>query len=408
MVECDCLENSCSFTGTVGSNPTLSDLFTKIVMYTFKRKIKYRTQLIISIASFFGLWFLFMAPWFLSANVQSLQYKEVIASWVRETKKVHSWIIDMSNELSVKHDFNNITYIIQEDDTLKSISDKFNVSVENIKEKNQLSWDKDLKTWSPIFLSKDNGFLYEVKERWTIRDFAKKYDLWLTWLMAINFVSNVDLMFEKDDQIMLPLSVDDAINKKMLWWEEAVDMWLLTMDDAIKKWFVARPEPVITSTWNPTYTPTSRNTWWQVAWRSSAPTQRSTATYAWWHIVKQYYLRLPYNGRWMGHCTQYAAARFFPNNGVWYKHRRGNARQRLGNARAAWYPIGYTPRVWAIAQLYIPPWSYWYYYGHVWYIEAVDWNARKVLVSDMNYRWLYIVTRRWVSFDWVVWYIYHK
>lgn len=82
-----------------------------------------------------------------------------------------------------------------------------------------------------------------------------------------------------------------------------------------------------------------------------------------------------------GNCTWYVASRrAVPGN--W-----GNARTWLPRARAAGYATGSVPVPGAIA------WTSAGYYGHVAYVEAV--NGGNVLVSEMNYRGLYLTDQRW-------------
>ncbi len=97
-----------------------------------------------------------------------------------------------------------------------------------------------------------------------------------------------------------------------------------------------------------------------------------------------------YNSYARGNCTWYVASRRgVPVN--W-----GNARTWLSRARNAGYATGSIPVPGAIAQTNAG------YYGHVAFVEAVD--GDRVLVSEMNYRGLFVIDQRWApisSFNYI-------
>lgn len=112
--------------------------------------------------------------------------------------------------------------------------------------------------------------------------------------------------------------------------------------------------------------------------------------------------RRPYikedNGMVPGHCTYYAAHRaklLFPEirPGVRKKIIRWNANQWIKSAKANWLTTSTTPSVGAVV-VFQNWWSNFFNAGHVSIVESVDWDAKTVIVSDMNYAGLWIVTER--------------
>ena len=110
--------------------------------------------------------------------------------------------------------------------------------------------------------------------------------------------------------------------------------------------------------------------------------------------------------RWFAkwYCTSYAASKrkdIFGNDDTSF---RGNAWAWLSNAKKAWNATGKKAKKGAI--VVFAPWRWAWGYGHVWYVEEVDAKSGKIIISDMNYKWRNIVTKRVVD-DWLaVWYIY--
>lgn len=104
-------------------------------------------------------------------------------------------------------------------------------------------------------------------------------------------------------------------------------------------------------------------------------------------------------------CTDYASSRrpdlFIDNNKrliTW------NAKEWLLKAKELWMNIYDYPRKWAIA-VYFPNVDWVSSYGHVAYVEEVGDN-NVIIISDMNYSWKNIVTKRTVSANSAAWYIY--
>lgn len=107
-----------------------------------------------------------------------------------------------------------------------------------------------------------------------------------------------------------------------------------------------------------------------------------------------------------GSCTDYASSRR-PELFMSKKGKRiitGNAKERLWKADRLWMKTSQKPKKWSIA-VFSPGADEASEYGHVAYVEEVGANG-VIVVSDMNYKWAYLLTRRTVRADVADWYIY--
>ena len=108
-----------------------------------------------------------------------------------------------------------------------------------------------------------------------------------------------------------------------------------------------------------------------------------------------------------GQCTDYAASRrpdLFASRGsrlFW-----GHAKDRYANAKKAGIPVGKIPKKWAIAVFAPGRWGH-KVYGHVAIVEKVS-DDGKIEITDMNFRWVNIVTRRIIDKSLPAGYIYRK
>lgn len=106
-------------------------------------------------------------------------------------------------------------------------------------------------------------------------------------------------------------------------------------------------------------------------------------------------------------CTDYAASRrpdIFPSRD-WKDRLFGwDAIQWYHNARVAWLETGKTPEVGAIA-VYVKGRGASTVYGHVAIVEKVL-DDETIEITDMNYLWKNVVTRRIVKSNLALWYIY--
>ena len=98
-------------------------------------------------------------------------------------------------------------------------------------------------------------------------------------------------------------------------------------------------------------------------------------------------MRGGYNGGYPGQCTWYANYKRpdLPNG-------MGNGGQYVASARAKGLPTGTTPRAGALVSTREAA-----FFGHVAYVESVNWGAGTMTISEMNYVGPYIVSRRTIS-----------
>lgn len=108
-----------------------------------------------------------------------------------------------------------------------------------------------------------------------------------------------------------------------------------------------------------------------------------------------------------GTCTEYAASRrkdLFPSRDWKDRSFWGNAISWLSQAKKTWIPTGKIAQVWAIAVYWKWRWAssaYW----HVAIVEKII-DSKTIVVSDMNYAWYNKVTKRTISSNLALGYIY--
>lgn len=106
------------------------------------------------------------------------------------------------------------------------------------------------------------------------------------------------------------------------------------------------------------------------------------------------------------YCTDYAAFRrpdlFILKDGK-YRPFGWDAKDWYWTAKKAWFMVWKSPRKWAIAVFYGRGVSR--EYGHVAFVEKVS-SDGKIMITDMNYKWKNIVTRRIISSSDPIGYIY--
>lgn len=112
------------------------------------------------------------------------------------------------------------------------------------------------------------------------------------------------------------------------------------------------------------------------------------------------------HGRWPGHCTAMVAYLWSQNFGIRIRDFwTGNAKDWLNNARRAWFTVNDVPAAWSL--MVTGSWyGQWGPYGHVMYVESVNWDAGTVIVVDMNYKWRYIATKRVEAINAAGWFIH--
>lgn len=303
----------------------------------------------------------------------------------------------------------NITYVIKPWDTLESIAKDVGTTISNIRRVNWLGNDAQVrnngtivdKAWTAInklTISDLPGIVVAMSSKTSVVEFAKQYWLNEDDIKSLNNISDSKTILQEWDELFLTI----------------------TEQDAIKKWILEDPNPPVeepvqiaaapqkqTDTKKPQSTtkPTPKKTSAQIV---------STAWAAWWgtngiigydkgSIISSWFQK-DKGSYWFAawYCTSYAASKrpdIFGNKDLAF---RWNAGAWYANAKKAWNKVWSKAKVWAI--VVFAPWRWASWYGHVWYVEEVD--GDKIVISDMNYKWRNIVTKRVVDADLAMWYIY--
>ncbi len=296
----------------------------------------------------------------------SLNIKEVDDAYI----SLDGAILDDGEDFGAR-----FAYIVKPWDTIDTIASEFGVTASSLKNANNLP-SYAIKAWQELIISSVDGFIYTTKEQITIHDFAAKYKLNLQDLKELNSLQNDNDSLAIDDDIFVPLTMDEG--KKL---------WLILPEP--------EPEPEIKpDTKKPSINPSKNTT-------AKKPTiTRTTAKAAWWvWRVSQTRASCHWFVPWQ--CTCYAAQKR-PDIFVLGKARPfgGNARAWYNNAKAAWYSVGTTASVGAVAVM-TNGWSGYWHVGIV-----IDINGDQILIESMNYIWPYIVNRVRVDASRIRWYIY--
>lgn len=280
------------------------------------------------------------------------------------------WAILDSNQ-----DFGaRFSYIIKPWDTLDTIAREFWVTTKSLTDTNGLT-STVIKPWQELIISNVDGFVYQMLEQMTVRDFALKYRLDLQDIKELNAIQNDHDILLKDDQIFVPLTLDE--------WKK---LWLIIPEpEPIPEpvTTISTPKPAKPSTKVSTKTTTKKtnqSVWW--VWRVS----QSRASCFWF---------VPWQ------CTCYAAQKRPDIFKSWQARPfGGNAKNWYNNAKAAWFAVGTKPAIGAVAVM--PIW--WWWYGHVGIV--IDISGDDVLLESMNWVGPYIVNRIWIDTSRIRWYIY--
>lgn len=302
----------------------------------------------------------------------------------------------------------NITYVIKQWDTLVTIAQEVGTTVDNIKRVNNLASDVDVKNWTIVnkdgiavgrlTISELPGIVIAMANKTSVAEFAKQYDLNVEDIKSLNNIADAKTILRKGDELFLTMTEKDAIKKGIL--EDPTPIPEPTKPSATavakntnKPTAAAKPvaanKPKPTTTAKPAAQMVSTST-------SAIEYNKGTILASWFQRDGGY------AGFAAGNCTSYAASRrpdIFNNADRAF---RGNANAWYANAAAAGNKVGKTPKVWAI--IVFTPGVAASWYGHVGIVEKVD--GDKLVISDMNYKGRYIVTKRVVSTSGIVWYIY--
>lgn len=290
-----------------------------------------------------------------------------------------------------------LQYVVQAGDTLWGIATKFGTTISHLKKINNIG-NTPIRPWQKLIVTDEQeGFVYTMKNKTTIRVFAELYGLNLEDLMTLNYIQDDTEILQEWQEVFINISDRDAKNK---WLQEPDPIYV--------------PRPVVAK--KPTITTSSSN-----ASRRSTTASNPTAARSSWGsssntsngkdgiIAKWTFNEKVSNSFYAWQCTWYAAiispGIFWPvvdgkqNRPFW-----GNANQRYKNAKAAGYSVGQSPRVWAVVVYSRLRSSA----GHVAVVREVHSADGKMIVEDMNYAGKFIVTKRRedIDRDGIIWYIY--
>jgi len=254
-----------------------------------------------------------------------------------------------------------IYYIVQPGDTLSKIAVNFWVTVSHIKKINKLKNDT-IKLWQKLTITDQAWFIYISKWE-SLKHLVSKYKISENDILQANSITTSDDWFGKWDEIFIPIS--DAEYKKLF----------------PQKTYISKPKKK----------------------------QVNYLSYRWKNVVTKYWYKPNVsNGFYRWQCTRFVAMKKFPyiNKHKQKKLWNWNAKYWYKNAKAKWYKVWKTPKIWSIVVIKV--WGSRYYYAwHVAVVKQIDWKHKRLLVEEMNALWKYVVTFRWIPMNWkIVWYIY--
>lgn len=266
-------------------------------------------------------------------------------------------------------------YMIKPGDTLETIAREFGVTINSLKDTNGLT-SNTIKSGQEIIISNVDGFVYQITQQTTIRDFANQYRLDLQDLKELNSLQNDHDILKQWDQVFIPLTLN-----------EGKTLWLIVPEP--------EPEPVVAPVVAPKPSKTTTT--------KSYPSVKVTTTKAVAGIRRVSQTRSACFGFVPGQCTCYAAQKrpdIFKQGET--RPFGGNAKNRYTNAKNAGFDVGTNPAIWAVAVMTMWRWGY----GHVGIVVDIDKSNDTVLLESMNWVGPYIVNRIWISTSRIKWYIY--
>ena len=279
-------------------------------------------------------------------------------------------------------DFSVIHYIVQEGDTLETISKEFWVPINKLKELNKV-WDS-VYPWQKLVVSdNEEGIVYVVNKERSLKLFAEFYRLNIDDLMTFNYISDDSEMLYPGQELFVNVSE-----------KKAYEIWLLEKaQPVLPKDEVIKPKTQkktgnTTKKWG-----TTQKSW--STWNDSWNTWNTWTTTSWKILSKYYYNPKVSNGFAVGYCTWYAAIQSphifkYTDANTQSRPFGGNAVNWYANAKAAGYSVGQTPRAWAIIVYRNLRSSA----GHVGIVRSYDASTGQLVVEDMNYAGKFIVTKR--------------
>ena len=396
VVECDCLESNCPGNGTVGSNPTLSAIYTMTPYMSFNSTSVHFMKWSFTIIALFILANLLLLP-------ENYAYNEttpiVSANFIDDSLdnnsaiNLNNIVVFVDDELSDEKSM--IVHMVQAWESLSTIASKYGTTVEMVKTVNNISNERFLRIGQTLYISETPWFLYQTDRATNLMVFANQYEIDLDQLQQVNSIWDPLKPLDKWTELFVPVSRDEGIKIWLLEEPTPEPVKPVVTTPVQRRTIITRQAPT-----NNTTVTTQTNTK-----PSSQATSRSTRTVTnKEHIVAQRtYTNNIRNWFAKGHCTRYAAIkskRAFPflSDTKQFKSYNGNAINWYDNARNAWFRTASTPTPWAI--MVVNQWQGWRSsYGHVAVVLQVDRKNNKILVEDMNYLGKYIVTQRRIHMD---------
>ena len=293
-----------------------------------------------------------------------------------------SYEINLDN-INVNVDDNNngvIEYTVQTWDTLLKIAGVFWTTVSGIQKDNNIKRDS-VDPWQVLKISNNvDGILYTLKGKTNVVVFANKYNLNLQDLMTLNYVQDETEQFSPGQEIFINI----------------------TKDKAYELWLLEKPAPEIIPKSTITYRPTINKSGKVITKAIKKTTTVASPDDEWdgvdvkgTIISKRTYTKKISNGFYAWYCTWYAAIispNIFPYTSETTQDRPfgGDAKNRCGNAKKAWFRVGSKPAVGALI-VYTRMRSS---AGHVGKVINYYPDDGKMIIRDMNYLGKFIVTER--------------
>ena len=280
-----------------------------------------------------------------------------------------------------------LQYVVQAWDSLGAIAAKFGTTISHLKNINNIGNNSIRPGQRLIVTDEEEWFVYTMKEKMSIWVFAEMYDLNKQDLMTLNYIQDETEILHDGQEIFINISIAEWRNK------------LLLEPERIVPRPIVREKPVVTRSSQQTTSTRSANvsnpnTVASAPVSATSPSTNNTSSSSQNGIISRWtYNQRVQNGFYAGYCTWYAAiispGIFGPVvDGKQDRPFGGNANQWYRNAQAAWFSVGKTPRVGAIAVYSRIRSSAW----HVAVVRHIEWD--RMIVEDMNYAGKFVVTRR--------------
>lgn len=316
-------------------------------------------------------------------DTENLEYISETGLVTGDTNSWSSWVseesVNIQNSNQEIPKSNIRTYTVVEYDDIIKISKKYNISAEVILWSNNLSMNDTLKVGQVLKIP-EKSWVVHILKRWeTVSSLSKEYNVSVAEILEYNNISDATKI--KDGTKLL---IPGAVKKEVIPvvnstknTDNVTKVATKTTEQKIKSIPTTQPEKLPVTQENVTKNIEALNN----------------------GLKERYDIKFTGLWRWFvaGNCTWHVAR----NKKVTW---RGNANQWIKNARAQWVPTGKIPVIGAIVQF-----SGYGYNSYYWHVGIVtDMTDTHIIVSDMNYAWLYKVTIRKVAKNdpAIDWYIY--